>query len=207
MKQVRKAIIPVAGSAIANKPIIQRIVEEAAESGIEDIIIVTEKGTHAAENHFDMADELEHTLLQLEKYELLQAVRHSSALDICFLRQNEFGGIVRAIWRARSYIGNEPFAVLLGDEPVHAEIPRVKQLVEQYLLTGQSVVGVQDAMVGRCVFTPGFYNALTELRQEADEEILLIEVIRKLNETEGVYAYEYARKKADKLLAARGENV
>lgn len=160
MKRVRKAIIPAAGLGtrflpatkampkemlpIVDKPTIQYIVEEAIESGIEDIIIVTGKGKRAIEDHFDHAFELEQNLLEKEKFELLERVQASSNMvDIHYIRQKEPRGLGHAVWCARNFIGNEPFAVLLGDDIVQAEVPCLKQLINQYNETLSSVIGVQ----------------------------------------------------------------
>ena len=161
MKKVRKAIIPAAGLGtrflpatkampkemlpIIDKPTIQYIVEEAIESGIEDIIIVTGKGKRSIEDHFDHAFELEHSLMEKEKYDLLEKVQHSSKLvDIHYIRQKEPKGLGHAVWCARKFIGDEPFAVLLGDDIVVSQKPGLKQLIEQYEQTGSSVIGVQS---------------------------------------------------------------
>lgn len=161
MKQVRKAIIPAAGLGtrflpatkampkemlpIVDKPTIQYIVEEAVASGIEDIIIVTGKGKRAIEDHFDHAFELEQNLIEKEKYDLLEKVRFSSNLaDIHYIRQKEPKGLGHAVWCARSFIGNEPFAVLLGDDIVQSKIPCLRQLIDQYEETSSSVIGVQQ---------------------------------------------------------------
>lgn len=160
MKKVRKAIIPAAGLGtrflpatkampkemlpIVDKPTIQYIVEEAVQSGIEDIIIVTGKGKRAIEDHFDHAFELEHTLTQKGKTDLLEKVQYSSNMvDIHYIRQKEPKGLGHAIWCARKFIGDEPFAVLLGDDIIQAEKPCLKQLIEQYEETRASVIGVQ----------------------------------------------------------------
>ncbi|MFB5760241.1 UTP--glucose-1-phosphate uridylyltransferase GalU [Paenibacillus medicaginis] len=159
MKRVRKAIIPAAGLGtrflpatkampkemlpIINKPTIQYIVEEAIESGIEDIIIVTGKGKRAIEDHFDHAFELETNLVEKGKLKLLEEVRRSSSVDIHYIRQKEPKGLGHAVWCARRFIGDEPFAVLLGDDIVHSDIPCLKQLIQQYERTGTSVIGVQ----------------------------------------------------------------
>ncbi|PFH87083.1 UTP--glucose-1-phosphate uridylyltransferase GalU [Bacillus sp. AFS088145] len=159
MKKVRKAIIPAAGLGtrflpatkampkemlpIVDKPTIQYIVEEAIESGIEDIIIVTGKGKRAIEDHFDYSYELEQNLLEKEKYALLEQVKAPSNIDIHYIRQKEPKGLGHAVWCARNFIGNEPFAVLLGDDIVEAETPGLKQLIEQYNNTYSSVIGVQ----------------------------------------------------------------
>ncbi|WP_163070792.1 UTP--glucose-1-phosphate uridylyltransferase GalU [Priestia flexa] len=159
MQKVRKAIIPAAGLGtrflpatkampkemlpIVDKPTIQYIVEEAIESGIEDIIIVTGKGKRAIEDHFDYAPELENNLIEKEKFELLEKVRQSSNVDIHYIRQKEPKGLGHAVWCARKFIGNEPFAVLLGDDIVQAEVPCLRQLMDEYEQTLSSVIGVQ----------------------------------------------------------------
>ncbi|WHY91001.1 UTP--glucose-1-phosphate uridylyltransferase GalU [Neobacillus cucumis] len=163
--KVRKAIIPAAGLGtrflpatkampkemlpIVDKPTIQYIVEEAVESGIEDIIIVTGKGKRAIEDHFDNSFELEHNLLEKGKFELLTEVQKSSKLvDIHYIRQKEPKGLGHAIWCARKFIGDEPFAVLLGDDIVRAEKPCLKQLIEQYERYNASILGVQSVPDG-----------------------------------------------------------
>ncbi|WP_026568355.1 UTP--glucose-1-phosphate uridylyltransferase GalU [Bacillus sp. UNC41MFS5] len=160
MKRVRKAIIPAAGLGtrflpatkampkemlpIVDKPTIQYIVEEAVASGIEDIIIVTGKGKRAIEDHFDNAVELEQNLIEKEKYDILERVQYATNLaDIHYIRQKEPKGLGHAVWSARNFIGNEPFAVLLGDDIVQSETPCLKQLINQYEETFSSVIGVQ----------------------------------------------------------------
>jgi UTP--glucose-1-phosphate uridylyltransferase len=160
MIKVKKAIIPAAGLGtrflpatkampkemlpIVDKPTIQYIVEEAVASGITDIIIVTGKGKRAIEDHFDHAFELEQSLFEKGKLELLKEVRHASNIvDIHYIRQKEPKGLGHAIWCARRFIGNEPFAVLLGDDIVQAETPCLLQLIQKYEETGSSVIGVQ----------------------------------------------------------------
>ncbi|MFD0618983.1 MULTISPECIES: UTP--glucose-1-phosphate uridylyltransferase GalU [Paenibacillus] len=159
MKKVKKAIIPAAGLGtrflpatkampkemlpIVDKPTIQYIVEEAIESGVEDIIVVTGKGKRAIEDHFDIAFELEHTLEEKGKLDILEKVRKSSNVNLHYIRQKEPKGLGHAVWCARNFIGNEPFAVLLGDDIVEADVPCTRQLIEQYERTGRSVIGVQ----------------------------------------------------------------
>ncbi|KGM46078.1 UTP--glucose-1-phosphate uridylyltransferase, partial [Neobacillus niacini] len=160
MKRVRKAIIPAAGLGtrflpvtkampkemlpIVDKPTIQYIVEEAVASGIEDIIIVTGKGKRAIEDHFDNAVELEQNLIEKEKFDLLERVQYPTNLaDIHYIRQKEPKGLGHAVWCARNFIGNEPFAVLLGDDIVQSETPCLQQLIHQYEETFSSVIGVQ----------------------------------------------------------------
>lgn len=161
MKPVKKAIIPAAGLGtrflpvtkampkemlpIVDKPTIQYIVEEAIQSGIEDIIVVTGKGKRAIEDHFDYAYELEQTLYEKEKFELLERVKSvSEMVNIHYIRQKEPKGLGHAIWCARKFIGTEPFAVLLGDDIVEADVPCTKQLIDVYEKTGSSIVGVQQ---------------------------------------------------------------
>ncbi len=161
MKRVKKAIIPAAGLGtrflpatkampkeilpIVDKPTIQYIVEEAIESGIEDIIIVTGKGKRAIEDHFDSAFELEQNLIEKGKFDLLEKVQHSSNLaNIHYIRQKEPKGLGHAVWCARNFIGDEPFAVLLGDDIVDSDVPCLKQLINEYNSTGSSVIGVQQ---------------------------------------------------------------
>ncbi|WP_163527376.1 UTP--glucose-1-phosphate uridylyltransferase GalU [Halobacillus ihumii] len=160
MGKIKKAIIPAAGLGtrflpatkampkemlpIVDKPTIQYIVEEAIASGIEDIIIVTGKGKRAIEDHFDNNFELEDNLMKKEKFELLDKVRETSNVDIHYIRQKEPKGLGHAVWSARNFIGNEPFAVLLGDDIVEADTPCLKQLINQYDETESSVIGVQQ---------------------------------------------------------------
>jgi UTP--glucose-1-phosphate uridylyltransferase len=130
---------------IVDKPTIQYIVEEAVASGIEDIIIVTGKGKRAIEDHFDFAPELEQILVEKGKLDLLDMVRYSTNLvDIHYIRQKEPNGLGHAVWCARNFIGDEPFAVLLGDGIVQCNTPCLIQLIDQYGETRSSVIGVQS---------------------------------------------------------------
>lgn len=158
-KRVTKAIIPAAGLGtrflpltkampkemlpIGDKPTIQYIVEEAVLSGIEDIIIVTGKGKRAIEDHFDTNFELEDNLIKKGKIELLEKVRNSSKIELHYIRQKEPKGLGHAVWTARKFIGNEPFAVLLGDDIVRSEKPCLLQLIDEYDRMQSSVIGVQ----------------------------------------------------------------
>ncbi|HET7627073.1 MAG TPA: UTP--glucose-1-phosphate uridylyltransferase GalU [Bacillales bacterium] len=160
-KKITKAIIPAAGLGtrflpatkampkemlpIVDKPAIQYIVEEAVASGIEDIIIVTGRNKRAIEDHFDSSPELEHALKQKNKQELLEAVQKSTHLaEIHYIRQKEPKGLGHAIWSARKFIGNEPFAVLLGDDIFRGTEPGLKQLIDKYDELKASVIGVQQ---------------------------------------------------------------
>lgn len=160
--KVRKAIIPAAGLGtrflpatkaqpkemlpIVDKPTIQYIVEEAIASGIEDIIIVSGRGKRAIEDHFDKSYELEETLAKKEKYAILEEIQAISNLaNIHYIRQKEPRGLGHAIHCASRFIGDEPFAVLLGDDIVKSEDePCLKQLINVYNENQCSVVGVQQ---------------------------------------------------------------
>ncbi|MEJ8305020.1 UTP--glucose-1-phosphate uridylyltransferase GalU [Saccharibacillus sacchari] len=160
-QKIRKAIIPAAGLGtrflpatkampkemlpIVDKPTIQYIVEEAVKSGIEDIIIVTGKEKRAIEDHFDTSFELEHNLEENEKWEMLEEVRNAANMaDIHYIRQKEPKGLGHAIWCARKFIGDEPFAVLLGDDIVESDTPCLKQMLDVFDKHQASVVGVQE---------------------------------------------------------------
>lgn len=159
--KIKKAVIPAAGFGtrflpatkaqpkemlpIVDKPTIQYIVEEAIESGIEEIIIVTGKGKRSIEDHFDHASELEQNLIDKGKIDLLDKVRYPTNLaDIHYIRQKEPKGLGHAVWCARNFIGDEPFAVLLGDDIVQSETPCLKQLISIYNETLSSVIGIQS---------------------------------------------------------------
>ncbi|MCD9022370.1 UTP--glucose-1-phosphate uridylyltransferase GalU [Cohnella silvisoli] len=158
--RIRKAIIPAAGMGtrflpatkampkemlpIIDKPGIQYIVEEAVASGIEDILIVTGKGKRAIEDHFDSSYELEQSLLMKGKLDLLSEVQKPSDLiDIHYIRQKEPRGLGHAIWCARKFIGNEPFAVLLGDDIVQSDVPCLQQMMDVYDEVQSSVLAVK----------------------------------------------------------------
>jgi len=159
--KVRKAIIPAAGLGtrflpatkaqpkemlpIVDKPTIQYIVEEAVDSGIEDIIIVTGRSKRAIEDHFDKSIELEEELKKKGNQDLLSLVQDiTNLVDIHYIRQKEPRGLGHAIYCAKSFIGNEPFAVLLGDDIVDAEVPCLKQLIKVYNEYKTTVLGVQS---------------------------------------------------------------
>ena len=162
MKQrVRKAIIPAAGLGtrflpatksqpkemlpIVDKPTLQYIIEEAIESGIEEILIVTGRSKKSIEDHFDRSVELELELEQKGKTEMLKMVQDiSNMVNIHYIRQKEPKGLGHAIYCAKSFIGNEPFAVLLGDDIVDAKVPCLKQLINAYDEYKTTVLGVQE---------------------------------------------------------------
>lgn len=159
MKKVRKAVIPAAGLGtrvlpatkampkemlpIVDKPAIQYIVEEAAASGIEDILIITNRGKGLLEDHFDYAPELEERLEAAGKTEILQQVRKIPKLaNTFYVRQKETKGLGHAIGCAKEFVGDEPFAVLYGDDVIIGEDPACAQLIRAYEEFGAGVVGV-----------------------------------------------------------------
>ncbi|NQX65620.1 UTP--glucose-1-phosphate uridylyltransferase GalU [Paenibacillus alba] len=161
MKKIRKAIIPAAGLGtrflpatkaqpkemlpIVDKPAIQYIVEEAIESGIEDIIIVTGRNKRAIEDHFDKSVELEMMLEEKGSTKLLEIVQSVSNLaDVHYIRQKQPLGLGHAILCARKFIGDEPFAVLLGDDILQSSPPGLKQMMNIYEQTETSVIAVQE---------------------------------------------------------------
>jgi len=162
MKEIRKAVIPVAGFGtrflpatkatpkemmpIVDKPIIQYIVEEAVASGIETIIFVTGRHKRAIEDHFDYAPELEYALTKSGKEEYVNIIREISDMaDFVYIRQREQLGLGHAILMAEHVIGDEPFAVLLGDELIiNNENPGIRQLIEVYKKFGKSVLGTTE---------------------------------------------------------------
>ena len=158
---VKKAIIPAAGLGtrflpatksqpkemlpIVDKPTLQYIIEEAIESGIEEILIITGRNKKSIEDHFDKSVELELELEQKGKDEMLEMVRNiSNMVNIHYIRQKEPKGLGHAIHCAKSFIGNEPFAVLLGDDIVDCETPCLKQLINAYDEYKTSILGVQE---------------------------------------------------------------
>ena len=165
-KKIRKAIIPAAGLGtrflpatkaqpkemlpIVDKPTLQYIIEEAIESGIEEILIITGRNKKSIEDHFDRSVELELELEHKGKVEMLEMVKSiSNMVDIHFIRQKEPKGLGHAIYCAKSFVGNEPFAVMLGDDIVYNEgKPCLRQLMDCYDEYKTSVLGVQTAPDG-----------------------------------------------------------
>ncbi|MGS2778940.1 UTP--glucose-1-phosphate uridylyltransferase GalU [Robertmurraya sp. GLU-23] len=163
MRIVKKAIIPAAGLGtrflpatkaqpkemlpIVDKPTLQYIIEEAVQSGIEEILIITGRNKKSIEDHFDKSVELELELEAKGKVELLNEVRKiSEMVNIHYIRQKEPRGLGHAIYCAKSFIGNEPFAVLLGDDIVYSEKPCLKQMIEAYEEYKTSILGVQEVL-------------------------------------------------------------
>ena len=159
--KVRKAVIPAAGLGtrflpatkaqpkemlpIVDKPTIQYIVEEAVNSGIEDIIIITGRTKRAIEDHFDKSYELETELARAGKTDWIQSLESISSLaNIHYVRQKQALGLGHAILCAKSFVGNEPFAVLLGDDIVRAQKPCLRQMIDVYEKYEASILGVQE---------------------------------------------------------------
>jgi UTP--glucose-1-phosphate uridylyltransferase len=160
MKRVRKAVFPAAGLGtrflpatkaqpkemlpLVDKPIIQYGVEEALASGCDQIIIVTGRGKSAIEDHFDVSYELEKMLEERGKTDLLTIVRQiSDMIHVAYVRQKEAMGLGHAVLMARELVGDEPFAVLLADDVIDAEVPCLRQMIDLYEQTGASVLATQ----------------------------------------------------------------
>ena len=162
--KIRKAVIPAAGLgtrvlpaskampkemlSIVDKPAIQYIVEEAAKSGIEDILIITSRGKTTVEDHFDRSPELEKKLLDSGKLDVYNEIVNITKLaNITYVRQHETKGLGHAILCAKAFVGNEPFAVLYGDDVILGENPVCGQLCEAYEKYGRGVVGTKEVTV------------------------------------------------------------
>lgn len=160
MSKIKKVIIPAAGLGtrflpatkaqpkemlpIVDKPTLQYIIEEACMSGIEQILIITGRNKKSIEDHFDKSIELELELEKNGKLEQLEMIRRiSNMIDIQYVRQKEPKGLGDAIYCARHFINNEPFAIILGDDIVDSKIPCLKQLIDIYDKKQTSVIGVQ----------------------------------------------------------------
>jgi UTP--glucose-1-phosphate uridylyltransferase len=159
--RVRKAVFPAAGLGtrflpatkaqpkemlpVVDKPLIQYGVEEAVASGMQNIIIVTGRGKSAIEDHFDVSFELEHLLEIKQKKELLNQVRSiSDMIDVCYVRQKEALGLGHAVLCARELVGREPFAVVLSDDVIDADIPCLQQMLDIHEFFGASVVALME---------------------------------------------------------------
>ena len=165
--KVRKAIIPAAGLGtrllpntksipkemlpLVDKPVIQYIVEEAVSAGIEEILIITNRGKSPIEDYFDYSPDLEERLIKDGKQDEADTVRAVADMaDVFFLRQKETKGLGHAIWRAKTFVGDEPFAILLGDDIMLSEKPVLKQLVEaaeEYSCSAIAVREVPDELI------------------------------------------------------------
>ncbi len=160
--RIRKAVFPVAGLGtrflpatkampkemltVVDKPIIQYAVEEALAAGIEQIIFVTGSGKGALEDHFDTDLELEHTLIERDKMDLLNTVKSliETSCSIVYTRQSEPLGLGHAIWCARDIVGDEPFAVLLADDLIRSEVPVIHQMIKEFDRLRASMVAIVE---------------------------------------------------------------
>jgi len=159
--KVKKAVIPTAGLGtrflpatkaqpkemlpVFDKPAIQYVVEEAINAGVEEIIMVTGRGKQAIENHFDKSFELEHYLREKKQFNLLKHIEWIADLvDIHYVRQKEPMGLGHAILCAKSFVGNEPFAVFLADDIIYSKKPVIKQLIEVYEKYKRPVLAVEE---------------------------------------------------------------
>jgi len=159
--KIRKAVFPAAGLGtrflpatkaqpkemlpLVDKPIIQYVVEEAVQSGIDNIIMVTGRGKNSIEDHFDVSYELESILSSRNKLDLLRQVQQISELiHVSYVRQKEALGLGHAVLMAQRLVGDEPFAVLLGDDIIDSEVPCMKQMTEMFQKTGASILAVME---------------------------------------------------------------
>lgn len=159
--KITKAIIPAAGLGtrvlpaskslpkemlpIVDKPAIQYIVEEAVKAGITDILIITNRGKGVIEDHFDHSIELENMLEKRGRTDVLKELNDLANLaNIYYLRQKETRGLGDAVLRAKQFVGDEPFAVLYGDDVIIGEVPAIGELIEAYQSFGKSVVGIKE---------------------------------------------------------------
>jgi UTP--glucose-1-phosphate uridylyltransferase len=192
VQKITKAIIPAAGLGtrflpatkatpkemlpIVDKPTIQYIIEEALISGIEDIIIISGRTKRAIEDHFDRSPELEINLHEHGKTELLELVRDIANINVHYIRQKEPLGLGHAILCAKKFVGNEPFAVLLGDDVVYNnEYPCLKQLIDVYEKTGGSVLGCQEVATERV----SSYGIVDSMRTDTDRVFKVRDMVEK----------------------------
>ncbi|GKQ43115.1 UTP--glucose-1-phosphate uridylyltransferase [Companilactobacillus sp. RD055328] len=196
--RVKKAVIPAAGLGtrflpatkalakemlpIVDKPTIQFIVEEAKKSGIEDILIITGKNKRSIEDHFDSVPELEQNLASKHKDELLKLVQETTdiGVNIYYARQVHPNGLGDAVRMAKTFVGNEPFVVMLGDDLMEDEVPLTKQLINDYEETNASTLAVmqvpEDEVSAYGVIDPdgqvkdGLYNVKSFVEKPAKED-------------------------------------
>ena len=227
-----KAVIPAAGFGtrflpatkaqpkemlpVFDKPTIQYVIEEAVASGIDDILIVTGRNKRSIEDHFDKSFELEQTLQSAGKDDRLKQVRDITDLaDICYVRQKEQKGLGDAIYCAKKHVGDEPFAVMLGDSITKGSTPCTKQLMDVHDKYGASAISLEAvprkkveeniynidklvekplahqapsnlAIMGRYVLTPDIFDKIDETEPGVGGEIQLTDALQKLDAIYGV---------------------
>ena len=251
-QKVRKAVIPAAGLGtrflpatkslpkemlpVVDKPSIQYVVEEAVRAGLTDILVITGRGKRAIEDHFDRAFELEFYLERKGKHELLKEVQETSELgNIHFIRQRDPHGLGHAVSVARDHVGDEPFAVLLGDDIMVDDSQLLRSMLDVNERYGRSVIALKEfppdrissygcvsssafdeglvevhsivekpepqdapsnlAVMGRYVFTPEIFEALSRIEPGSGGELQLTDAIGLLLETQSVYGrvFEHGR--------------
>jgi UTP--glucose-1-phosphate uridylyltransferase len=160
IKSITKAVFPAAGLGtrflpatkvspkemlpLVDKPLIQYVVEEAVSSGIEEVVLITGRGKRAIEDHFDVAFELEEDLKAKGKHKLLSEVQRIAELvTFCYIRQKKALGLGHAVLTAKRVVGNDPFAVLLGDDIIDAEVPALKQMMQVYQRYPATILAIQ----------------------------------------------------------------
>jgi UTP--glucose-1-phosphate uridylyltransferase len=190
-QKIRKAVFPAAGLGtrflpatkaspkemlpLVDKPLIQYVVEEAVASGIESILIVTGRGKASIEDHFDISFELEQLLRERGKTEQLKEVRAiSETARVSYVRQREALGLGHAVLQARDFVGDEPFAVLLADDIVDAEVPALKQMMRVYEETGAPVLGTMQ-VAGEAISRFGVIDA----EEVSDGVFKIIDMVEK----------------------------
>ena len=205
--KVRKAIIPAAGLGtrllpntksipkemlpLVDKPVLQYIVEEAVAAGVEQILIITNRGKSPIEDYFDYAPDLEERLLKDGKEKEARTIRAVADMaDVLFLRQKETKGLGHAVWRAKSFVGDEPFAVLLGDDIMLGEKPVLKQLVE-------ATEANDCSALGRYVLTPGIFEILEHTAPGRNNEIQLTDGMKELLSRERMCGVDFEGRRYD----------
>lgn len=249
MKKITKAIIPAAGLGtrmlpisaavckemlpIVDLPAIYHLVEEAVNSGITDILIITNRGKEIMESFFDLSPEYEKALSAKGRQAEIDKLRSiANMANIYFLRQKETKGLGHAVGRARQFVGDEPFVVLYGDDVIFSETPVCRQLIDVYERHGKAVVGVKPvapelltkycslkveptdtdrvsyctdmiekpkkgeefsnlSILGRVLLTPEVFDIIDNLEPGAGGEYQLTDAMKKMAQTDGVYALEF----------------
>jgi UTP--glucose-1-phosphate uridylyltransferase len=205
-KEQPKEMLPV-----VDKPTIQYVVEEALASGITDIVIITGRHKRGIEDHFDRSYELESILERGNKTEYLQKVRAiSNMADIHFIRQKEQRGLGDAVRMARQHIGDEPFAVMLGDTIYRSKVPVVKQLMDVHERTGRSVIAVEPVPREKVRdygivkgeetgpnLTPAIFDCIDHTPSGLNGEVQLTDALRLLRKREEIYGWLFEGKRYD----------
>jgi len=185
---------------VVDKPLIQYGVEEAVQSGIENIAIIISRGKSSIEDYFDKSPELEQFLKEKLKLDLLEEIKGISNLaEFCYIRQKKALGLGHAILMGEDYIGQEPFAVLLPDDIFDCHIPCTKQLVDAYyeVKPGPDRAFSDLGILGRYIFNPEIFEAIKKTSPDSRGEIQITDAIRLLLEAQPVYGYLFEGKRYD----------